>query len=229
MYLWALSFSPLTRLPHLPSQHWQPHTPSARRTQLLALFHLLSTDLSVSSFSQSDPLLAVSCFHGSYTRYTSLFSLLLHALFIMVFSSYFGCLVFCFTSWVILFWSMFASIYNTPTHHLTLLIMHTKHDYLYLESCHGEYMQMFILIDMFLFHHHIEVDPLKKKSCEKFALYIHTCIQMYAMYVCGNLVTRVRWTAPLHHLHRYRGCQCKWNVIPPFLTVISYSLLFSSA
>lgn len=129
MYLWALSFSPLTRLPHLPSQHWQPHTPSARRTQLLALFHLLSTDLSVSSFSQSDPLLAVSCFHGSYTRYTSLFSLLLHALFIMVLSSYFGCLVFCFTSWVILFWSMFASIYNTPTHHLTLLIMHTKHDY----------------------------------------------------------------------------------------------------
>lgn len=51
---------------------------------------------------------------------------------------------------------------------------------------------MFILIDMFLFHHHIEVDSLKKKSCEKFALYIHTCIQMYAMYVCGNLVTRVR-------------------------------------
>lgn len=59
-------------------------------------------------------------------------------------------------------------------------------------------------------------------------LCIHTWIQMYVMYVCGNLVTRVCWTAQHHHHHRHHGCQCKWNVTPPLLTVISYSFIFFS-
>lgn len=129
------------------------NTPSARHTQLLALFHLLSTDSSVSSFSQGDPLLAVSCFHGSYTQGipTSLFSLL-HALFIMVLSFF-------------IFWLSCILFYVLGYSFLVYVCLHIQHFYSPSHSafyahktrlfvfgiCHGEYMKMFILIDMFLF------------------------------------------------------------------------------
>lgn len=180
------------------------NTPSARHTQLLALFHLLSTDSCVSSFSQGDPLLAVSCFHGSYTQGipTSLFSLLPSCL--IYHGSFFLHILVVLYSVLCLglfFFGLCLPPHTTLPLTLSLCFLCTQNTIIcFWNLSWWVYEDVYINRHVSFFIISKKLTPPKKKierkKRKKLPLYIHTYIQMYVMCVCGNLVTRVCWTAP---------------------------------